>query len=78
MNSINLKLIYKVNIMTKLQIIADLQKSKLDGVLYVTYGEVDLGTAIDIDSAIADFENMDEDAIGSGVWYVCDMNGNIN
>jgi len=58
--------------------IADaMHEKELDGAEYVTYGDGDLGVPIPIFEARADFEQMDDDQIGEGTWYVCDANGTI-
>ena len=50
----------------------------LEGAEYVTYGDGDLGVPVPIFDAQADFEQMDDDQIGEGTWYVCDKNGRVS
>jgi hypothetical protein len=55
----------------------ELTEAKNNGALYVTYGEVDLGTPVKIDNAIADISVMADEMIGEGTWYECDESGNV-
>ena len=57
--------------------IAELTTAKTQGVKFVTYGDSDLGIAIEIDDAIADIGAMDDEMIGDATWYPCDENGAV-
>ena len=57
------------------QMVSELIEAKNQGVEFVSYGGGGLGMAIEIDSAIADIKNMDDEMIGEGTWYACDEHG---
>lgn len=58
--------------------VKELIEAKNSGVLYVTYGESDIGIPVEIDDAIADISAMDDEIIGEGTWYECDDHGNVS
>lgn len=57
------------------QMVQELNEAKAQGVNFVSYGDSDLGMAIEIDDAIADIKGMDDEMIGAGTWYACDESG---
>lgn len=44
---------------------------------FVTYGDGDLGVAVEKNQALADIDSMDPESIGEGTWYPCDKNGKV-
>ena len=64
-------------IKTTSEMISEIEKAKSFGVKYITYGDGDLGQAVEIDEAIADISSMEDHQIGEGTWFVCDKNGNV-
>lgn len=58
------------------EMIQELKAAKNLGVNFVSYGYSDLGMPVDINEAISDIQQMDDELIGEGTWYACDHNGN--
>ena len=59
---------------TVLQMVKEIKASSSE---FVTYGESDIGIAVERIDAIADIEGLEDEQIGDGTWYECDKNGNI-
>ena len=59
------------------QMVQELQDAINEGVLFVTYGDSDLGIPVEINEAIKDISSMEDEIIGEGTWYACDENGEV-
>jgi hypothetical protein len=52
----------------KAEMLDEINAAKAAGTTQIWYGHEENAEPIDIDAAIADIEQMDEDAIGEGSW----------